>query len=353
MEDDNSTVNSSCLPTEYLTEQELKTIGVSGIVASSISITLCITVLLLMIVFKKYVFAIQRMIMYLNVSILFNTINQLLQRVGYKTIHESTDYCIGLAAFSQYSAYCILLSMLCALFELILRIIFKKEGKYIEIVYLLIIFVFPIGVSSIPYVFNAYGAVNTFCTVTISRNCESFTTGLILEAVLWWVPLYGTIMFALASYPLFYYVIKRDRKRYSAIIETNRNQVAERTLEEVGYFKYLPVVFIVLDLIPIATMIHGFIQPYKPIVVLWAMTAVVKGIQGGIIATVISLDPKTFKRLTITQLRSAIKNNILMNSDIKDYPIKRASNYTDSFEESRNKNDKNENDPKTEYTKTE
>lgn len=352
MEDDNSTDNLSCLPTEYLTDQELKTIGVSGIVASSISITLCIIVILLMIVFKKYVFAIQRMIMYLNISILFNTLNQLLQRVAYNTIHEFEAYCIGLAAFSQYSAYCILLSMICALFELILRIVFKKEGRYIEIIYLLIIFVLPIGVSYIPYAFNAYGVVNTFCTVTISRNCQSFTNGLILEAVLWWVPLYGTIVFALVSYPFFYYVIKRDRKRYSAIVETNRNQVAERALEEVGYFKYLPIMFIVLDLIPIATMIHGFVQPYKPIVVLWAMTAVVKGIQGGIVATVISLDPKTFKRLTVTQLRSAIKNNILMNSDIKDYPIQRSSSYTDSFEGSRNKYD-DKKDPKTEYIKTE
>ena len=326
-----SNISSSCSLVEGLTDQEIEMIGISGIVTTSISIIVCVTVILLMILFKKYLFAVQRLIMYLDISILLNVINQLLQRAAYKSIYNNEEYCIGLALFSQYSAYCILLSVTCALFELLLRIVFKKEGGYLEIVYLLVIFVFPFGVSWIPYFFDAYGAVNTFCTVVVSQACESFKTALILEAVLWWTPLYLTIMFALVSYPLFYCIIRGDRKRYSGIIEVDRTLVSERALEEVGYFKWLPLLFIVLDLIPIATMVHDFIRPHRPIVVLWILTAIVKGCQGGIVAVFISLDPKTFKRLTPRQLRSAFRTNVLPNTDIKDYPAKKEK-HSDSFE---------------------
>ena len=306
-----------------LSADDLRILGITGTVATSISIPVVSVVILLMIIFKKYIFAIQRLIMYLNISILFNTINQLLQRASYTIIHTHDTYCIGLGIFSQYSSYCILLSIWCALFELTLRIMFKKEGGYVEIIYILIIFVFPIGIIWIPYYFDVYGNINGYCAIVTSKNCSPDQTGFILEAVTWWIPLYATIILSLLVYPIFYCELKRDRSRYSGIVEVDRNIVSEKTLKDVGYFKWLPLLYLILDIIPIATSIHDFIEPDRPIAVLWILTGFVKGLQGGTIAVVISLDPKTLKRLTPRQIQSAFKNNILGQENIQEYPAKR------------------------------
>ncbi len=337
MESGDGSVNDTACNAFSTSDQKL--LGILGTVVTSVSIPIILVVILLMVIFKKYVFAIQRLILYIDISILFNVINQLLQRASYSIIYTNTSYCIGLAIFGEYSAYCILLSIICALFELLLRIVFKKEGGYIEILYLFIIFIFPIGISWIPYFYDSFGAINGYCTILTSINCSSSEKGLILESVLWWIPLYTTIILSLLTYPLFYYVLKRDKRRYSGIIEVDRNIISAKTLEEVGYFKWLPLLYLILDIIPIATFIHDFIEPGRPITVLWILTGLVKGLQGGIIVVVISLDPKTLKRLTIRQLQSAFKNNVLGQESTQDYPAKR-DNYTDSYEGShKNKDD--------------
>ena len=314
--------NNSCLPEdESLSREQYRIIGISGAVASSVSILACITVIIIMIVFKKYMFAIQRLIIYITISVLLNCINQLMQRAAFETIATETLYCSILGFFSQYSSWCILVSINCALIELIMRIVFRREGGRFEILYVMAIFVLPAAINWAPFLFNGYGEAYKYCSIPLTRHCKKDMKNLIVLIVLWWVPLYGTIIFGGLSYVLMFCSIKREKKAYTAMIEVNRKTISERTLEEVGFYKWLPLLYVIIDIVPFATNIYDFVYPRHIIVELWVASAIIRGLQGGLISLVITLDSKTRKRLTWKHMCSAFISNILMKEDIEEYPI--------------------------------
>lgn len=318
--DDFNLTNNSCIDDDQFTDTEKKILGISGAVASSISIVMCAVVIFLMIIFKKYEFATQRLILYFNISVFLNTINQLIQRSSYNTVDDNMTFCTAVAIFSQFSSLCEVLSISCAMFEFILRIIFNKEGGYLEILYVIIIFAVSAVASWIPFFFDAYGHSFSYCSIVVNKNCTSFQDGLILEAVIWWVPLYGSLIFAVLFYPILFFANKRNKLNYTAIIEVNKNATSEKTLKEIGYIKWLPLLIIILNLFNIATYIYNFLRPTQTIPTLWIISAVINGLQGGVIAAYISLDPNTVKRITVQEISSAIRNSVVNNHEVTDYP---------------------------------
>lgn len=316
--DEYNITNDSCIDKEQLSDKYKKILGISGATASSISIILCVFVIFLMIIFKKYEFATQRLILYFNISVLLNTINQLIQRSAYDIIDGNMTFCTGVAILSQFTSLCEVLSISCAMFEFILRIVFNKEGGYLEIIYIMIIFGLSGIVCWIPFFFEAYGHSYSYCSIVLIKNCTSFETGVILEVVIWWVPLYGAIMFAMLFYPILFIANKRNKMNYTAIIEVNKNAISEKTLGEISYLKWLPLVIVLLNLLRIVTYIYNFLKPTETIPILWVLSAIIGGIQGGVVAVYISLDPTTMKRISLKGITSAIRNSI--NSDVTDYP---------------------------------
>ena len=294
-------------------------IGISGAVCSGLSILGCLFIIAIMIIYKKYVFTTQRVILYLTISVLLNTIGQLLQRIGYDLIYTKGTYCKILAFTSQYTAWCILLSLCCVLIELLLRIVFFRESGWIEWLYIPVIFILPATVNWIPFQLNAYGAVYCFCSITTIKNCNRDKTGIILETFLWWIPLYTTIIFGFITYGLILYRLSKERKEYTALVELDRDIVYTKTLQDVGYFKWYPLMYFILDIIPMASDINDFTN--KPLIPLWVGTSIIKGLQGGFIALAVAMDPKTRKRMTCKSLRAALLYNVFMRRTTEEYPI--------------------------------
>ena len=315
----NWTDDDNC--TTKLKRDDWKLIGISGAVSSCLSILGCIFIIAIMIIYKKYVFATQRLIIYLTISILLNTIGQLLQRISYDKIYEQHTYCSVLGFLSQYFSTCILLSITCILIEMLMRVVFLREGGRLEWLYISAIFLLPATISWIPFINDAFGAVHCFCSIKTIKHCEKYTHGIVLQALLWWVPLYSTIMFGIVSYLLILCQLSRQRKKYTAMIDVDRDIIYHRTLEDVGYFRWYPILYVIVDLIPIASSIHDFFVPNNPIVSLWIATSIIKGLQGGLFAIAVALDPNTRKRLTCKSLRSAFIHNILMKESTEEYPI--------------------------------
>ena len=94
-------------------------------IASSISLLCCIFVIALMIIYKKYVFTIQRLILYLTVSILLNSMSHIFESASYTPASDS--YCMALGFLEHYSGYCMLLFVPCFLLEIGVRVICLRE----------------------------------------------------------------------------------------------------------------------------------------------------------------------------------------------------------------------------------
>ena len=314
-----------------ITEYDLKIVGITIAVAYSISILSSLFVLMVMVIYKKYVITTQRLILYLTITIMLDAIANGLMGANYNLIYKNKAFCVTLAFLTQYFALSILLSVACAIVELALRMICRRESGPIEWVYIPVIFLLPATISWIPFIHDGFGLVDGFCDIlTVNTvDCTRDTYGLVLKITIWWVPLYLTVIGGTIAYVTSLCILHRSKKKYTPMIESNRDIIHQRTMDDVSYFKWYPLLIIVINLIPIINTTVNFVRPQQPIISLWVITVIIKGLQGGFLAIAFTLDPKTRKRLRWRYFRAACLENVACREVSEEYPF--VSGLTDSL----------------------
>ena len=313
-------------------EEHLEVIGIIEAVSSFISILSCLLVIVIIVAYKKYLFTMQRLLLYITISVLLDAISNCIMGGSYSIIYSSSKYyCIMLGFLVQYFASCILFSVVCMIIELLLRTVCQRESGRIEWIYIPVIFLLPATTSWIPFIHEAYGPVRGFCTIqTVNpEDCSSNKYGLILMSVLWWLPLYLTVFFGSIAYVVILYKLHKAKKQYTPLIEVNRKVIYKEIIQDVSYYKWYPILFAFINLIPIVNEIVDFLKPNSHILGLWIIATLVKGLQGGFIAIAIALDPKTRKRLRLKHLRAACLQNVFCQEVSEEYPV--LSEVTDSL----------------------
>ena len=300
---------------------------------SSISLLCCIFVIALMIIYKKYVFTIQRLILYLTVSILLNSMSHIFESASY-TLAQADSYCMALGFLQEYSAYCMLLFVSCFLLEIGVRVICLRETGAIEWLYIPAIFVTPLLVTWIPFLTGNYGRMGLSCRiVTInSTTCEQDIKGLILYFVLWGIPMYLTFIVDGLAYVYILWKLWRSKKRYTAVLELDRELMYQKTVSEIHYLKWYPPIYILINLIPVAAYTVYYVKPDGPGLALIIIAMIIRRMQGAFLLIAVTMDPKTRKRLKWSHIKAAFIENVLCKySNIEEYPIISAPNYTDSL----------------------
>ena len=312
----------------FILQQYLETMGIVEEATASISVLCCIFVIALMIIYKKYVFTIQRVILYLTVSTILNSITHIFESA---TLY-SEGYCMVIAFFNLYSAYCVLFSIDCFLVDMIYRVKYFRETGAIEWLYIPAIFVTPLLVAWIPFLTGSYGRVNGICViVTInSTTCEQDIKGLIMYLVFWWIPLYLTFIVGGLAYVYILWKLWRSKKRYTAVLELDRELMYQKIVSDINYLKWYPLIYGILNIIPVINSTVYHIKPATLKLPLYLFSIVVRGLQGGFIAIAATLDPKTRKRMKWRHIKAAFIENVLCRDSIEEYPII-TSSYTDSL----------------------
>ena len=320
---DNTT---DCTKNTSLSHSIRMAIGTVGITSCCLSIIGCIFAVAVIVIYKKYVFSVQRLILYFTISVFINVLGQILDRATF--LYEvddnmSTTICKVAALTSQYTALAIVGSVCCIMFELLIGVFkYTESGMRLNIIYVIVIFVLPITVSWIPFVNNSYGRTEWTCDIVIVNECcKMNTAGLIMTLLLWWIPLYATLFYLVIGYAIITIKLLYDRRCYTAMIELNRNQVYQNTYNDITYLKYYPILIMLINILPIVSSTYDIVYPNNPCRGLWIPAAFVKGIQGGFIATIAVLDSKTRKRLTFKELKTAFAYNILMKQVAEEYPV--------------------------------
>ena len=117
------------------------------------------------------------------------------------------------------------------------------------------------------------------------------------KAVLWWIPLYLTSFFGGLAYIIILYRMHRAKNQYTPIIEVNRVAIDQQTMKDVSYYKRYPLLYIIVNVIPILSDTIDYWNPNDHILALSVIATIIKDLQGVFIAIAITLDPRTRKRL--------------------------------------------------------
>jgi hypothetical protein len=127
-----------------------------------ISILCCIFIITVIILFKKYKFFPQRLILYLSVSALFQAIGYVMG--DYHVARNAREGQASFEGFCIFQGYWVLffdwvslLWVCCITFNIFLTAVFSRRGERFEKFFFIVVFAISLTISFIPFIKGTYG----------------------------------------------------------------------------------------------------------------------------------------------------------------------------------------------------
>lgn len=322
---------NSCSP---FTGSEYAAVG--GLYAASgfISLLASCFVLFLIVLFKRWKFFTQRMVLYLAASVAFQSVAAIIARVDYN--NETTEFYVRFCEFSafvgQNASWSVLMAVASITVYVFVLSVFSKRTDRLEIGYVLFTFVLPLLFNWIPFIERTYGKAGAWCWIRNQDDmCNTTAFGVVLQFVLWYVPLYVILCILIGLYvTILVKVHCFSRNRWIVDYkheEENRNKQLSR---EIRWLLWYPLIYFIINLFPLCLRIHGLAAPRNPNLGLWILTAIFLPLQGLLNAIVFALDVDTRKKLKWVHLRAAAGEFCRSSDDdIIEYPVQHISSTTE------------------------
>ena len=323
---------------------------VAGLSAASAFVSLLAScfIVSLIVLFKKWRFFTQRLVLYLALSVIFESLATIIHRVDYR--NETSEFYVRFCQFSafveQNTSWIELMAVVSITLYIFVCAVFSKRTDRLELLYLFFIFLFPLLFNWIPFTVDAYGRAGAWCWIK-SENiyaCNSTNVpGQILQFVLWYVPLYVILIILIGLYVTILVKIHwYDPRKYKVSNHAN-DQNHQQMSKEIRSLLWYPFIYFMINLIPLINRIHGLARPNNPSLALWILTALLFPIKGGFIALAFTLDLDTRKRLNMVHIRAAARELCQRSGKIvKEYPAEHVPvSREKSAEADSNKNDNN------------
>ena len=317
---DNSSNNLGNVKCSVFDTKDYVTVAIISACSAFVSSLLCIFVISLILMLKKYVFFIQRLVLYLSITALINSLSIVLRlyRIGYQLQSQAlTVLCIAAAFIDQTSMWSLFMAFTAITFTLLMTVVFHKNTSRLEWVYVVMIFLSPLLFNWIPFIGDTYGQSGAWCwirNVNYDDNCTEHGFGTVLQYVLWYIPAYVLLFVLVLVYIFIIICVVRQKMRKYDNEETIKVQ---NTLhQEVLPLLFYPIGLFLLNVFPLANRVQASLTTDDPIRALWVLHAVFSPLQGGYIALVYILDRDTLKRLTGRNLLVYFRRD----DGVKEYP---------------------------------
>lgn len=317
--------NASCSP--YDSNSYVVVAAVSAGLAG-LSLLLLSGVIFILIIFKKWKFFSQRLILYLAISSIVVNTGIIFHRVDYH--NQTSEFYVRFCEFGGYldevSNWMLLMSVYSITTFVSLRIFFNKNTEKLEFIYIFFIFAFPLTFTWIPFIWKAYGRAGAWCWIRSEERetCEPYFTGQVLQYVLWFGPLHVLMLALIIIYVLL--LIKLYRKRNTLSTEYNAASTLQRQNNNMGQqdFKSLivyPLLYFLLNIFPFISRTYNLVVTDNPSLALWYLAALANPAMGTLITFAYCMDPETRKRLNLKHIRGATMELLQRNEIVTSYSI--------------------------------
>ena len=314
--------NASCSPYD---SPDYARVALASALSASVSLIAASFVVFVIIFFKKWKFTTQRLVLYLAISSLLASISTIVHRVDYQnqTTAFYTNFCTFGGFFEQVTSWMVLNAIMVITTYLFVLMAFQKDTKKLEmIVYIPLVFVFPLLISLIPFVGSSYGRSGAWCWIRTEERgtCDLFSLGQYFIFALWFVPVHVLLAVLIIMYIIVLICIRPNRRRKLAwekkMTEEDWKKNRKHAIRLVAY----PFIYILLSCFPLMNRIQSGIERGRPSLVFWYMSAIAFPLAGGLIGLAYVLDPKTRRRLTRAHFQAAFRE-WRKTDECSEYPI--------------------------------
>jgi len=266
-------------------------------------------VFLFILLYKRWGFFNQRLVLYLTLATICSSIACIVSRAGYHNDAGGSydKFCTFGGFFLQTSFWMVLDAYICITASLLLKLFFNIGQEKLDVAAILFVFVFPFLFNWIPFILGAYGKTGAWCWIrSIEENsCDQFLVGRILQIVLLYAPLYLVLglLIALYSIVVFKFVrLKRNWVEMDLKSSIQRQQALRYSVSLLAY----PVIYFVTSLFPLINRIYELVRPNQPSTVLWFLSGFLFFQQGVGITVVFFFNVDIRKELKLTSIKAAL-----------------------------------------------
>lgn len=300
---------------DFTEPQEIALISITATVAG-LSFFCCWLVIFLIIIFKKYRFFSQRLILYIVIAAMLSSFARTINlSIKLDSIDDEVAeyYCSITGFMDQYTSACFLLAIAILTIDIFLQTMFSLRTTKMEVFYVLFMFLFPLLYCWIPFYYEAYGEAGPWCWIKGDTNEQ-----VMLQFGLFYIPCFLVYSLLFILLLVLLYVLYLRRYEYEAKMDVHivANRAALR--KEVKIMLIYPALIMVLNIVPLATRIHDACTQSK--FELWVFNALVSPLEGAVIAMVFAFDPETRRRLTFSHICSACLNFSGNAGRVSEYP---------------------------------
>ena len=334
--------SSSC----FSTSEERGLVIAAGLNAASgfVSLLASCFVVALVVLFKKWKFFTQRLVLYLAISVALQSIAAIIVRVDYN--NETSDFHRRFCQFSgfiyQNTGWMVLNAVTSITVYVFVGAVFGKRTDRFEVLYFFFTFIFPLLFNWILLIDGAYGRAGAWCWIRNKdypdSGCNTYKFGQVLQFVLWYVPLYLILIVLLVLYAIILIKIhcfdRRSQWTGNSYMHKDEQHQIEIMSREIRSLLRYPLIYFIINLFPLCLRIYGIAaDDTMKVLSLWILTAIFFPLQGGFIALAFTLDPDTRKRLKWMQIKAAAKE-LCQRGDkdvVSEYPAQHVSDTEKNF----------------------
>lgn len=315
---------------------------------ASVTFVTCTVVIVFIRMLKKHHFLPQRLILYLTVAVMIRCLSWVLQKIHFDLVNrynvasETTDRFCSLAGyFTTTSGWFELLAVTILTTNLFLHAVVTRSRGWLELVYVLIIFLLPFVFTWIPFIRGAYGQAGSWCWIRKETNdCQIFVLGVFFRFAIWFVPLFLLLLILVIFYSTVTYIISKRNNTWDGNFNPMIRRLKLKMQKEVRPLIWYPLIYFLLYLIPLASRITDSIssEPFYP---LWILSAITLPLQGGFIAVAFTLDTNTVRRLRRQRITGTVRG-ITQTNLVEDYPTEHQREHPEYGESSSTSSDDSE-----------
>ena len=294
---------------------------------------------------KKYLFFIQRLILYLSIAVFLNSLSVVLRlqrtvALGGHSDDKLHPLCVFTAFADQTTSWSTLIAISCITCCILLNVVLLRPVEALEKFYVALIVVLPLSFNWVPFIKGSYGEAGAWCWIKgQDDDCQQKLFGVYLRFILWYIPLYIVLFVILVAYLYILYRVKRLRGHWDGKYDPSNKTTREKMMKEFRPLIWYPLIYLILGVFPTINRIHGAFFD-EPSLALWILHAFFSPLRGGFVALAYALDGQTVRRLL--RDRSVISTALLKRkSRVIEYPATRG--HSDSFVSANGKSQLNTN----------
>ena len=330
MEANNSTNISTCA--EKYDTTTYRALLYYRCVLAILSVIFILSMLTIIVLFKKYRFFTQRLILYLAISTLTYQMISVVDVSSVRAYSDQTalNYCIFIGFITQVVIWWPVMATAVIVFDIFVRVVLKKSTERLEIPYVFSIFFLSLLLNWIPFVNSGFGPSQYFCWIKdeeLEKDCEDdFIPGIILRAALFYIPCYIIVAFMVIFLVITAVFLRRLRKAYSGKFDPQAVALKKKMEKEIRPILYYPIIFIVSIFVSFLLTIYNAVavadgENETGYVVIAVLLSTVFRLQGVFITIVFTLDPETRNKLSVMEVKAAMMEFFQKDKN-EEYPAK-------------------------------